>query len=91
MAVPGQTDDTPLTTADMSTIDPDNIQNWIAVSRNLLHEYPYGTRVQVQGTDGYDGIYIVHDTMNKRYVDRIDILVCKKCSVGKWWGIISKL
>ena len=34
----------------------------------------YGDFVLLKGTDGKDGVYQVRDTMNKRWVNRIDIL-----------------
>jgi len=53
-AVPSQTDDTPLYTADGSHIDPDRIPSlrWCAVSRNLLKRwggpYDYGDTIYVE-------------------------------------------
>ena len=47
----------------------------IAVSRDLLDEYPKGTQVYVGGVGEYSGVYMVMDKMNKRYTDRIDILI----------------
>jgi len=40
----------------------------IAVSRNLLKRYPLGSRVKIENKT-----YIVEDTMNKKWLDRIDI------------------
>ena len=34
----------------------------------------YGDFIVLKGTDGKDGVYQVKDTMNKRFVNRIDIL-----------------
>lgn len=91
MAVAGQTDSTPLITADGSKINFDDPQNWIAVSRDLLDEYPFGTKVEVTGTDIYDGIYEVRDVMNKRFTNRIDILIHVDDPIGKWRGTIQKI
>ena len=48
------------------------------VSRNLLKRWggflDYGDFIVLKGTDGKDGVYQVRDTMNKRWVNRIDIL-----------------
>jgi hypothetical protein len=48
------------------------------VSRNLLKRWggflEYGDWVLLRGTDHKDGVYQVRDTMNKRWVNRIDIL-----------------
>ena len=55
----------------------------IAVSRDLLVEYPKGTKVCVAGTT-YDGVYVVMDKMNKRYTDRIDLLINEEMQIGSW-------
>ena len=51
---------------------------FIAVSRNLLKRHggwlDYGDFVLLKGTNHKDGVYQVRDTMNKRFVNRIDIL-----------------
>jgi hypothetical protein len=48
------------------------------VSRNLLKRWggwlDYGDFILLKGTNGKDGVYQVRDTMNKRWVNRIDIL-----------------
>jgi len=58
----------------------------IAVSRDLIHEYPNGTKVRLEGTK-YDGVYTVRDKMNKRYTKRIDILINKDMKIGKWTNV----
>lgn len=76
----GQTDSDPNITADGSIIDPENASehHWIAVSRNLLKRWggclDYGDKVELHGAGHKDGIYEIHDTMNKRCVNQIDIL-----------------
>ena len=55
----------------------------IAVSRDLLNEFPNGTKVYVSGTK-YDGIFTVRDKMNKRYTNRIDILINTNMKIGSW-------
>jgi len=35
------------------------------------------------GTD-YDGVYIVMDKMNKRYTNRIDLLINLDMKIGNW-------
>lgn len=71
----GQCDADHLTTADGTKIKPhkvnDGSQRIIAVSRDLLKKFPYGSKVHV---DGF-GYFEVHDTMNKRFTSRIDILI----------------
>ena len=58
----------------------------IAVSRDLLNKYPKGSRVRLLGTR-YDGIYTVMDKMNRRYTNRIDILINQDMPIGKWTGV----
>lgn len=77
-AVPEQCDEDYLTTASGRKIENTNTaydHRYIAVSRDLLKKYNYGDKVLVTGTDIYDGIYIVADTMNRRYKGYIDILI----------------
>ena len=92
-AVPEQTNSDPGHTAFMFELDLTNPYKHkiIAVSRDLLNKYPKGTQVQVSGTS-YDGIFIVMDKMNKRYIDRIDILINVGMRIGKWENVkITKL
>lgn len=74
-------------TADMSEIDtlhPDR-HRWCAVSRDLLKQgFSMGDTIRVEGTWVYDGLWIIHDKMNKRYEDRIDFLTHKEQARGKW-------
>ena len=75
-----QTDSTPNILADGTRIKTELASNYkfIAVSRNLLTRFggwlDYGDFVLLKGTTGKDGVYQVRDTMNKRWVNRIDIL-----------------
>ena len=75
-----QTDRTPDILADGTkiTIHKASEYNYVAVSRNLLKRWggwlDYGDFIVLSGTDGKDGVYQVKDTMNKRFVNRIDIL-----------------
>ena len=84
-AVPEQTNNDPGHTAFMFELDLDNPYKHkiIAVSRDLLTEYPKGTKVYVEGTT-YDGVYVVMDKMNKRYTDRIDLLINEEMQIGNW-------
>jgi 3D (Asp-Asp-Asp) domain-containing protein len=82
-AVPEQTDDDPLTTASGAYSNPEIIA---ARSRNLSEQLPFGTIIEIDGPPdsnnscGYKvvapmvGYRVVADTMNARYMDRIDIL-----------------
>ena len=74
------TDSTPNILADGTRIRIQEASNYkfIAVSRNLLKRFggwlDYGDFVLLWDTDGKDGVYQVRDTMNPRFVNRIDIL-----------------
>ena len=78
--VRNQTDSTPNILADGTRIRTREASNYkfIAVSRNLLKRWggwlDYGDFVLLKGTTGKDGVYQVRDTMNPRWVNRIDIL-----------------
>ena len=75
-----QTDSTPDILADGTkiTIHKASEYRYVAVSRNLLKRWggwlDYGDFIILTGTDGKDGVYQVKDTMNRRFVNRIDIL-----------------
>jgi|TARA_B100001964_G_scaffold156095_1_gene171506 3D (Asp-Asp-Asp) domain-containing protein len=76
-----QTDSTPNILADGTRIRVQKASEYkfIAVSRNLLRRFggflDYGDFVLLKGTKGHkDGVYQVRDTMNKRFVNRIDVL-----------------
>ena len=75
-----QTDTTPDITADGTKIRIQKASEYkfVALSRNLLKRwggaFDYGDFILLKGTDGKDGMYQVRDTMNPRFVNRIDIL-----------------
>ena len=75
-----QTDSTPNILADGTRIRVHKASDYkfIAVSRNLLKRFggwlDYGDFVLLHGTFTKDGFYQVRDTMNPRFVNRIDIL-----------------
>jgi hypothetical protein len=80
-AVPGQTDDEPFVTADNSHIKPHygTKKRWMALSRDLLKpwggKFDFGDKVRVKGiSPKLDGVYTVHDTMNRRHRHCMDIL-----------------
>lgn len=68
-----QTDSTPHITATGTRTRP----GVIALSRDLLKVFPYGTRVHIQDLTGKynfkNRIFIVEDTMNKRKRNSVDI------------------
>ena len=75
-----QCDDTPNQTADGTYIKPWRATDYryVALSRDLLDRwggpFNYGDYIVIEGTDGWDGIYQVRDTMNPKWVNRVDIL-----------------
>lgn len=87
-----QCDDSPLVTADCSKIDLHKLKNnqicWVALSRDLLSKFPYGTKIEIYISDNHprNGIYEVHDTMNKRYTNTMDLLTYNDTR-GKWNNI----
>ena len=76
----GQTDSTPNELADGTKINPNKASSYryIALSRDLLSRwggpFNYGDYVIVEGTGKQDGVYQVRDTMNPKWVKRVDIL-----------------
>ncbi len=91
----GQCDSTPLLTADCSLIDTTRVDElrWIAISRDLNKIYKMGEKVIVSGIGkGYDGIWTIHDRMNKRFKKKIDFLISKEKQGNLFKNVkISKL
>jgi 3D (Asp-Asp-Asp) domain-containing protein len=71
----GETDSTPNITASGFKITNPKKHKIIAVSRDLKKKYKFGQKVRITGAGKYNGTYRVHDVMNKRYRNRIDILI----------------
>ena len=75
-----QTDSTPNQTADGTIIKPWKATDYryVALSRDLIARwggpFEYGDYVVIEGTDGWDGVYQVRDTMNPKWTNRVDIL-----------------
>jgi len=75
-----QTDSTPNELADGTKIKPWKATQYryVALSRDLLSRwggpFDYGDYVVIEGTGKYDGIYQVRDTMNRKWINRVDIL-----------------
>ena len=73
--VMSQTDSTPLETADGTWIDLDALARgelrYCAVSRDLLARWggplEYGDTIVIRGCGDFDGEWVIHDTMNRRY------------------------
>jgi len=93
-----QTDARPLETADGHIIDQSKLRSgklrWIALSRDLIDRhgghFSYGDRVYVYHPDKrIRGWWILHDTMNKRFKNRIDFLIDKTAVFpGRTEGIL---
>jgi 3D (Asp-Asp-Asp) domain-containing protein len=89
-AVEGQCDDSPLITASgakIASAESAYDHRYIAVSRDLLDVFPYGTMVEVSGCGELDGYWVVQDTMNRRYKGYIDLLINPDMKGGKWEGV----
>lgn len=89
----GQCDDTPLITASgkkISSSDTAYEHRYLAVSRDLLDVFPYGTKVEISGCGELDGVWNVEDTMNRRYKGYIDFLINSDMKGGKWEGVRIK-
>ena len=75
-----QCDSTPNITADGTKINPKRATQYryVALSRDLLSRwggpFDYGDYIVIEGTDKWDGVYQVRDTMNPKWVKRVDIL-----------------
>ncbi|MFN5936955.1 MAG: hypothetical protein ACK43L_02780 [Sphingobacteriales bacterium] len=75
--VPKQTDSSPYITASGFRLDKKNPKKdrIIAISRDLKEKLNFGDTVILEGIGKWDGEYVVHDVMNKRFKNRIDILI----------------
>ena len=71
----GETDSTPNITASGFKITNPKKHKIIAVSRDLKKKYKFGQKIRITNAGKYNGTYRVHDVMNKRYRNRIDILI----------------
>ena len=75
-----QCDSTPNITADGTRINPKRATQYryVALSRDLISRwggpFDYGDYIVIEGTDKWDGVYQVRDTMNPKWVKRVDIL-----------------
>ena len=72
-----QTDSTPLITASGFEINPVNPKKHriVAVSRDLKKKYKFGKKIRITGIGKLSGTYTIRDVMNKRYKNRVDILI----------------
>lgn len=92
-AVEGQCDDSPLVTASgakIASAESAYEHRYLAVSRDMLDVFPYGTKVEICGCGELDGEWVVADTMNRRYKGYIDLLINPDMKGGKWEGVRIK-
>ncbi|WP_241191234.1 hypothetical protein [Deinococcus psychrotolerans] len=78
----GQTDNSPFVTATGTRVRP----GVIALSRDLLRIFPYGSRVTLQDSAGLlnGRTFIVEDTMNVRISNTIDIWMGSRAQAYQW-------
>ncbi|WP_293912203.1 hypothetical protein [Deinococcus sp.] len=78
----GQTDSSPSVTATGSRTRP----GVIALSRDLLRTFPYGSRVTLQDSAGLlnGRVFVVEDTMNARLRNTIDIWMGSRSQAYQW-------
>ena len=75
-----QCDSTPDITADNSKIDMKKLKKgnlrWVAVSRDLLAMSGFGEKIKIHcpGDPSLSGVYEIHDVMNARYRESVDVL-----------------
>ena len=85
-----QTDRTPNITADGTRIRISKASEYkfVALSRNLLKRwggpFDYGDFILLKGAEDKDGVYQVRDTMNKKWVNVVDILESKHVEPYKY-------
>ena len=72
-----ETDSTPLVTASGFKLDSLNPKKHrvIAISRDLKELFSFGDKVMLTNAGKFNGIWFIHDVMNKRYKNKIDILI----------------
>jgi len=77
-----QTNSNPQITAFGDSLKPG--LKYIAVSRDLLKMgLKHNTPVKIKG---FDGVYLVKDKMNKRWIKRIDIYMGVNVKAARNWG-----
>ena len=72
-----QTDSFPLITASGLHLDSANPKKSriIAISRDLQKLFSFGDKVKLSNAGKFNGIWLIHDLMNKKYRNKIDILI----------------
>lgn len=92
--VEGQCDKSPLITANNSRIDLEKLRRneirWIALSRDLLKRwngtFSYGDTVMLDAGDAaINGLWVINDSMNKRFTNRGDLLFHPESRTAGIW------
>ena len=92
-AVPAQCNNDVQHTASMFKLNLNDVLSHkiIAMERTMMKEFglKYGDVVKIEGTDKWDGVWQIQDTMNKRFAGqhKIDILVPNNIKLGKWSNV----
>jgi 3D (Asp-Asp-Asp) domain-containing protein len=83
---PKETDEEPLITASGFKLDSLNPRRHkiIAVSRDLKKKFKFGQKVKITGIGKHSGIYVIRDLMNKRWKNRVDILINREDKQTKY-------
>lgn len=85
-SLPRQTDSTPFVTATGTRVR----FGTVALSRDLLRQFPYGTRVSLEDLSGrYDALlggrtFVVEDTMHARMVNTVDVWMSTQSQALAW-------
>lgn len=96
-----QCDSSPLITASNQRINESKLRSgairWMALSRDLLKRWggqiQYGDTISLySGDPSIDGLWVVHDTMHRRFRNHGDLLFDSKVrSTGKWSNVVVTL
>lgn len=92
-AEPAQCNSDYTVTASGYKIDTANVHRLriVAMERTMMEKFfvSYGDTIYVKCAGPYEGEWLVHDTMNKKYAGqhRIDFLVPNNVKSGKWSGV----
>jgi 3D (Asp-Asp-Asp) domain-containing protein len=85
-STPGQTDSTPYITATGTRVR----SGVVALSRDLLGRFPYGTRISIEDMSGrYSSalrgrVFIVEDTMHPRIANTVDVWMGSRGEAMAW-------
>jgi len=85
-----QCDSTPLVTASGFKIDSlhPGRHRIIAISRDLKKLFKFGQKVKLSNAGRFNGVYYVHDVMNKRFTKKIDVLINYNSRIDKLDNVI---